>query len=321
MTSGYAALRQGVAWLDLSGRGKLAVRGPDRVRILHALTTNDVQGLAAGQGCYAFFLNAQGKILADVNLFCNPEEILLDTEPETAASLFEHIDRYIIADDATVTDLTADLQTFSIEGPESAHLLKAVGAPVPADDYSILEWREGFVARANTTGQPGFLLFVPHVSRAEIILDLERAGARKATPDDARTVRIENGRPRYGEEISTRYIGPEAGQDHAIHPRKGCYLGQEVVERVRSRGLLGRVLVPVRFDTSEPPVAGTKLFAGDARAGEVASSVYSPQFGTSIGLAYVRIDILRSEPALTCSDAVKVHIREGMTQTPAQCNA
>src|ERR1700689_1594100 len=105
-TNGYAALREDAAWLDLSGRGKILATGEDRARLLHAMTTNQVETLKPGEGCYAFFLSAQGRILADVNLLCFEDHFLLDTEPETRRKLFEHLDRYIIADDVTLEDAT-----------------------------------------------------------------------------------------------------------------------------------------------------------------------------------------------------------------------
>ena len=105
-TAGYTALREDAAWLDLSGRGKIRATGEDRARLLHAMTTNQVETLQPGEGCYAFFLNAQGRILADVNLLCFEDHFLLDTEPETRTKVYEHLDRYIIADDVTLEDQT-----------------------------------------------------------------------------------------------------------------------------------------------------------------------------------------------------------------------
>src|SRR5712692_10435104 len=98
---GYDALRSTAAWLDLSSRGKIIVTGEDRARLLHAMTTNQIQQLQPGEGCYAFFLNPQGRILADVNLFCRENDFLLDVEPETRETLYRHLDKYIIADDVT----------------------------------------------------------------------------------------------------------------------------------------------------------------------------------------------------------------------------
>src|SRR5919106_4918026 len=106
MTNTYDALRNRAAYIDLSGRGNIRATGEDRVRLLHAMTTNHVEQLQPGTGCYGFFLTAQGRILADVNLFCMPDYILLDTEPETRQRVREHLERYIIADDVTLEDFT-----------------------------------------------------------------------------------------------------------------------------------------------------------------------------------------------------------------------
>ena len=114
-TVGYAALREDAAWLDLSGRGKIRATGEDRARLLHAMTTNQVETLKPGEGCYAFFLSAQGRILADVNLLCFEDHFLLDTEPETRTKVYEHLDRYIIADDVTLEDQTDRIATIAIE--------------------------------------------------------------------------------------------------------------------------------------------------------------------------------------------------------------
>ena len=97
-------LRESAAWLDLSARGKI-----------HAMTTQDVQALTPGQGCYAFFLNAQGRILGDANIFCREDSFLLDTEPETRQKLYDHIDRYIIADDVTLEDVTGEMATIAAQ--------------------------------------------------------------------------------------------------------------------------------------------------------------------------------------------------------------
>src|SRR5258708_2577014 len=139
-TPGYHALRSTAAWLDLSPRGKILASGEDRARLLHAMTTNHVAELQPGQGCYAFFLNPQGRILADVNLFCRAGDFLLDVEPETRESLYQHLDKYIIADDVTLEDATARLATIALEGPHALDLAARIGAPVPEKPYAHADW-------------------------------------------------------------------------------------------------------------------------------------------------------------------------------------
>jgi folate-binding protein YgfZ len=287
-TDGYTALREHAAWLDLSGRGKIRASGEDRARLLHAMTTNQVETLHPGEGCYAFFLNAQGRILADVNLLCFEDHFLLDTEPETRTKVYEHLDRYIIADDVALEDQTDGIATLAVEGPEAGAALAKLGAPQPAAPYSSSAWSYGTVARLDTTGRGGFFLMIPVEEKGAVTSLLAKAGIPPATADDARIVRIERGRPRYGEEITERYLVQETDQLQAVHFSKGCYLGQEIVERVRSRAQIHRVLRRLEIDTSLPPAAGTKLKSGDADAAEIASAVFSPALGKTVALAYVR---------------------------------
>src|SRR5689334_4289726 len=109
MTDGYQALRHGAAWIDLSARGRIAAKGRDRARLLHNLTSNEIKKMTPGTGCYAFLLNPQGRIQADLNLFCFPDHFLIDTEPELREKVHQHIKRYIIADQVELEDLTATL--------------------------------------------------------------------------------------------------------------------------------------------------------------------------------------------------------------------
>ncbi|MFB3776139.1 MAG: folate-binding protein YgfZ [Bryobacteraceae bacterium] len=281
MTPGYQALRESAAWLDLSGRGKIVARGQDRGRLLHAMTTNHVEQLQPGGGCYAFFLDAHGHVLGDVNIFAGADYHLLDTEPETAGKLYRHLDRYIIADDVTLEDLTSERATLALEGPKAADLLALAGAPVPAADYEHAGWRDMTVARVSLTGAGGFLLFVPREALADVVGLLDSAGAVPATQEDALVVRLENGRPRYGVDIVEDCLPQETQQMHAVHTNKGCYIGQEIVERIRSRGHVNRLLVRLAIEGSRPPAAG------------ITSAAYSPALGKVLAFAYLRTEQAR----------------------------
>jgi tRNA-modifying protein YgfZ len=283
--TGYEALRHRAAWLDLSARGKIKLTGEDRARLLHAMTTNHIQQLTPGQGCYAFFLNDKGRILADANILCRPDYFLLDVEPEARQSLYQHLDRFIIADDVTLEDATDAMATIAVEGPQAAEILERAGAPLPEADYATVSWGDSVVARLNSTGSPGFFIFAPAPEKAALISRLEAAGAEPADAEAARIVRLEHGKPRFGEDISERFLAQEANQPQALHFSKGCYLGQEIVERVRSRGQIHRVLKSITLEVQEPPAPGTKL--GDAS--EITSAAYSPTLGKVVALAYVRI--------------------------------
>ncbi len=299
MIIGYDALRTGAAWLDLTGRGAIKLFGEDRVRLLHAMTTNHIEQLTPGTGCYAYFLSAQGRILADVNVLCRPDHLWLDTEPETHEKVFQHLDKFIIADDVTLEDATEQTAVIAIEGPQSAAVLQSIGAPVPEPAYASEAWNDGLVARLSYTGGPGFFLFAPMERKPDLIEQIERAGAVAAGPEAFRIVRLEHGKPRYGEDLSERYLAQEANQLHALHFSKGCYLGQEIVERVRSRGQVHRVLMRVEIDSTDPPAPGTKLQADGKDIAEITAAAFSPGLAKVAALAYVRAEFAKAGAELT----------------------
>jgi folate-binding protein YgfZ len=285
MISGYQALRERAAWLDVSERGKLRATGQDRARLLHAMTTQHVEQMKPGEGAYAFFLNAQGRILADVNLFCFEDSFLLDTEPETRQKLFEHLDRYIIADDVALADETDATAAIAVEGPQALKLLESLGAPLPEAPYTWTAWGSRSIARVSSTGAEGVCIFTTTGDKPALLAQLHVVGASE---EDVRIVRLEHGRPRYGDEITERYLVQETAQLQAVSFTKGCYLGQEIVERVRSRAQIHRVLRRLELDITEPPAPGVKLKNGDADAAEIASAAFSPALGKVVALAYVR---------------------------------
>lgn len=300
-------------WLDLSARGKITMTGDDRARLLHAMTTNHIQQLVPGTGCYAYFLSAQGRILADVNVLCRPDSLLLDTEPETRDRIYQHLDQYIIADDVTLEDQTSETATIAVEGSGAARVLESLGAPAPSAEYANQEWGSGLVARLSYTGGPGFFLIVPASEKASLLQKLTEAGAQESSARQFEIARLEQGKPRYGVDLSERFLAQEANQAHAVNFNKGCYLGQEIVERVRSRGQVHRLLVPLEIEGTEVPEAGTKLLEGTANVAEITSSAFSPGMGKVVALAYVRSDKTKPGTAIETQDRT---VRVGLRRLP-----
>jgi folate-binding protein YgfZ len=299
MDTGYQALRSAVAWLDLSTRGKIIVTGEDRARLLHAMTTNQVQQLQPGEGCYAFFLNAQGRILGDVNLFCRENDFLLDVEPEAREPLFQHLDKYIIADDVALEDATDRIATLALEGPQALDAAQRLGAPLPRKPWTHVMWSDVVVANVSWTGAPGLRFFAPLEAKARLIEQFQSAGAPPVSLQAARIVRLENFQPRYGEDIFPTTLSQETQQTHAVNFNKGCYIGQEIVERVRSRGLVHRLLAGVEIDAAQPPEHDTRLLHGEEDVGKITSAAFSPALGKVVALAYIRREL--AEPGTTLS--------------------
>jgi folate-binding protein YgfZ len=286
----YEALRSSSACVDLSARGKIRVLGEDRARLLHAMSTNDVNHLESHAGVYAFFLTVQGRILADSYIYNLGDSLFLDTEPEVGGKLRDHLDKYIIADDATLEDESERWAVLGIEGPQFTEAAGRLSLPVPASAYGVAEWQAGFVSRAAATNRDGIRVFLPAEQKEDLLRKMKEFGIPQASVAEAKTVRLEHGVPRYGEDITERYLVQETQQLQAVHTNKGCYLGQEIVERVRSRGQVHRWLMPVRIGATQPPPPGTKFGVEGKDAGEITSAAYSPAFGQVVGLAYVRAE-------------------------------
>ncbi|HEX3748708.1 MAG TPA: hypothetical protein VHW09_32500 [Bryobacteraceae bacterium] len=273
MTVGYTALLDTAAWLDLDARGRIVARGRDRARLLHNLTSNEVKKMNLGDSCYAFLLNPQGRIQADLHLLCLADHFLIDTDPGLREKVLQHIRRYIIADQVELTDVSGETSSIGVEGPKAQDLKLEIG------DYTI--------APFTVTGQPGYRIYCSKESKAGLVKQLESRRVPEATEEDARIVRIENGKPLFGEDIRDTTLPQETQQMQAISFTKGCYLGQEIVERIRSQGRVNKKLERLELDASQPGTPGTKLTV-DGHEAEITSSVYSPNLRKMIALAFVR---------------------------------
>ena len=289
----YAALRDYAAVVDLAFRARLRVTGADRVDFLQGMLSNDVRRLAAGEGCHALLLTEQGKIVADCVALALDDAILLDGRARAIARAAEALARYIVADDV---ELAADdaTQAVGLIGPCATGALARLGitaAPATAYAHAVCETDAGpvRVVRVPRPGDGGFVCLVPR----------ERVAAWwRACVDDARitpagfealeALRIESGVPAYGVDIGPETIALEAPLETAISFGKGCYLGQEVVERVSARGHVNRKLVCLVIDGATPPHVGDAIAAGEKEIGRVTSAAWSWRLARPVALGYVR---------------------------------
>jgi folate-binding protein YgfZ len=300
---GYEALRSSSAWFDASSRGRIRLTGEDRARLLHAMSTNQVEGMKPGDGVYAFFLNAQGRILADAVILCFADHFLLDTEPETRQKLFEHLDKFIIADDVTLEDETESTICLTVEGPQAEGFLRGLGAQPPEQDFHFTDWAGRTIVRVHPEQ---FRVIGAAADRADLVARL----GEEADSEAAEISRIEKGIPRYGADITERHLVQETRQLHAVHFAKGCYLGQEIVERVRSRGQVHKGIAPVEVESQEPPQPGSEILdETGAKCGEMLSSAYSPARNRVLGFAMLRLDRLGPPPKPMTVGAVTVRVR------------
>ena len=289
--TGYEAFYEAAALVDVSARGRIAASGEDRKRLIHAMTTNQVEKLETGEGVYAFFLNAQGRVLADAVVVCREESLLLMVEAEAREKVYGHIDRYIIADDVTLEDLTEKTWEVALEGKGAGEILRGSGAELPGAAYGFARWGDVEIVAVSMTGAGGYRL-IGSEGRAEVVEKLKGGGAVEASLEEAERVRVEHGVPRYGVEITEGYIAQETRQMQALSFSKGCYLGQEIVERVRSRGHVNRLLTALEVAGESVPEPGAKVMWGEKEVGEVMSAVWSPRLGAVRAMGYVRAEAL-----------------------------
>lgn len=298
----HAALRNAVGILDLSFRGRLCLVGADRQRFLHGQVTNDVNRLKLGEGCYAALVTAKGKMVADLNIYVLENEILLDFEPGLCEMIAQRLEKYVIADDVQIVEVGDAYGLLSVQGPKADEMIEALGLEIniPDREFSFAgmsdpTFGEIYVINHPRAGQRGFDLFVPtNALRAiveKLVVAASSRGGRLCGWQALETARIEAGIPRFGIDIDETNLPPEAGLDsRAISYSKGCYIGQEVIARVRTYGQVAKALRGLRLVDSLRclPQKGDKLFARDKEVGFITSAVRSPVLQANIALAYVR---------------------------------
>ena len=293
----YTFLRDSAGVINLSSRGRLCVIGPDRLRFLNGQVTNNVKELKPGEGCYAALVNAKGRVQSDLNIYCLPEELLLDFEPGLAAIVTQRLEKYVIADDVRVVDVSANFGMLTIQGLKSGDVIKAVGltTPVKAFDWTKASDNEIYCMNHARGTAVGFDIFVPTGAMAEVherlLRAAEKAGGGASSFEAIETIRIEAGIPRFGVDMDDSNLAPEAGiEARAISYSKGCYIGQEVISRIRAYGQVAKSLRGLRLQSELPslPQRHDKLFRDGKEVGYVTSATRSPKFGATIALGYIR---------------------------------
>ena len=294
----YAALRDDAALVDFAFHERLRVTGSDRTTFLQGMLSNDVARLAPGQGCAALLLTEQGKVVADPVVLALPDAFLLDARTSAVSGAMTALGRYIVADDVELTrdDDTHAVGVFGPRAPEALARLLAASrpgiAPLPEAEYAHAELATGAgplrIARAPRPGAGGFLCFVPRAAAEEWWTFAIGSGLTRAGWTAFDAVRIESGVPAYGVDIGTDTIALEAPLEVAISFGKGCYLGQEVIERVTARGHVNRKLVGLVLDGDTPPAAGDPIVAGEKEVGRITSAAWSWRLERPVALGYVR---------------------------------
>ena len=302
-----------VAVTALEAVGWLRVQGCDRVRWLNGMVTNAIQALKPGEGCYSFALNAQGQIQGDLTTFAEPDALLLETSLAQIPALTTHFDRFIIMDDVELEDISASRGGFLVAGPQAASLLGKLGLEAPPSESITLQtqsWRGQTVqiVSAHAPLVPRFELWTEsstdrstqNALRDDLIAQATALEGGLVDSSAIEHLRLLEGTPLFGIDIREKHLAQETGQTRALHFSKGCYLGQEIVERIRSRGNVHRTLTSLRLE-GPLPAPGTPLLADGKPVGELtsAASVPMPTGSWQIGLGIARREAIERFSPIT----------------------
>lgn len=267
-------------WLDHATRGRIVARGRDRARFLNGMLSNDVEALESGRGCWATLLDRKGHVLSDLEVVNLGESILLDTAAGTGAAVLEILDKHVVADDVEFEDHGASWGSLSFEGPGARAFLSARAHPAPEPDRAEVDDEDRVWLGGGALSDEGVRVYGP-ADRLDGLCE----GLSRIDDGAAEILRVERAIPRYGVDVGPRNFPLEARMDAAISDTKGCYIGQEIIARLISRGAVNRFLVPLAVDGDAEP--GDEIRAGRTRVGQVTSVVRSPDLGTR-ALGYVR---------------------------------
>lgn len=307
----YKCVREAAGLIDKNYRALLSLKGADRVRYLNAMLTNNIRDLAPGQGTISLLLNPQGRILAEVETYALADRLLCASHAMIRKRLVEMLEKFIIMDDVTLEDITELMGTVALEGPASPEIIREICGfdlnslpELGHAEVNISEMNCRILRRA-PGGIPSaeFIAERAHLSALWNLL-LEKAHQHGGGPvgyDALNVLRLEAGIPWYGYDFDENQIPHQAALEAThISFTKGCYTGQEIVERVRSQGNVQRRRVMLRFSGDTVPARGEPLFAGEAEVGFVTRAAHSPKLNGVIAMGYVRREQIEPGSKVTC---------------------
>jgi aminomethyltransferase len=291
------ALRHGCGIFDLGWRGKLVLSGEDRVRWLNGMVTNNTRDLAQDCGNFSYVLNAQGQIQGELAAYQRGEFFVLESEARQIAGIREFLEKFIIMDDVEIGEISGKLTSIGVAGPRALEVLRRAGLTVSELKLGQIvdgSWEgRGFSAVRDTVPVRGWYeLWLAPENVEAFWTALLAAGAVAVGAEALEWQRILLGVPRVGVDTAGRMV-QETGQNYALNDSKGCYIGQEIVERVRARGQVHRRFVGLVVEgagAEDGSLVGHKIMAGEKEAGEITSSAEMVVDGVRrrLALGYVR---------------------------------
>ncbi len=306
----YAAARGSAGLIDLSPRGRLRVSGSEAIPFLNGLITNDMKTLEPNTWMPAAFPNVQGRLIASVRVLRLNDErtdknvcatFLIDTEAMTHERVLKTIERFTLAGDFRVNDITSETAMLSVQGKKAASIVTSVLgqeiATLSAQVVRQLSWQsdgavsELTVLHASHTGEDGFDLIVNKDHATSLWNGLQQAGAQPVGYDALEILRIEAGTPRYGVDMDETNVVTETDLDDAVSYTKGCYIGQEIIARIKYRGHVAKKLSGLIFAGAVEAKCGAIIKSmDDKEIGRLTSVTHSPKLDQTIALGYLKYD-------------------------------
>ncbi len=282
------------------------ITGEDRIHFIHAMSTNDIEQLSPGKGIETLFLNGRGQIQAETLALVTEECLLLDFDARRKKSLPLHLGKYIVMDDVHTQDISASLATIAVEGPLADQIVDSIAPLPPLGKLNHIFEHKLRIVRNSLSSYPGFWLLLPQEKKHEWIERIEAAGATSASADTWNIFRIENQIPLEGVDYPDTSIPQQANRLHAVSFSKGCYLGQEIVERVRSRGSLQKKLQTLEIDTADPPPSDSSVIWNKKEIGRLTSPVFSPEIGKVLAFALLREELSHEDSLAVNGDNARI---------------
>ncbi len=301
----YWTVRKAAGFADISHLGLLTITGKERIPFLNGLLTNDISKVSENAGVHSVLLNIKARVLADLYLYGEEDQLLADTGEASVSKVKEILDRYIITEDVQLHDSGDDLVHITVQGPKSAQALKDI-IGLDVQDLKPLEHKtlgpSRIIAR-DRTGQTGYDIILPRDESEAIwqafLLKGGDLGLRPVGMKALEILRLEAGLPKYSVDVDENTIILEAGYKDAISFTKGCYMGQEVVARATHIGRVNKQLVKIEIEAKEVPASRSKLSSDGKDAGFLTSAAFSPGLGKIVGLAYANRDFAKEGTRLS----------------------
>jgi folate-binding protein YgfZ len=317
-SKGYTAVRDGGAGIiDLSARGRLLVSGRDAEMFLNGLVTNDMKTLAVGSSMPALFSSVQGRLIAAVRITHTPDGFLIDTEKATRDAVYQLVSRFVLAGDFRVNNLVQQTVFLSIQGQRAAEIVSATlgeqAAKLDHGKMTTVEFESSAltIISATHTAEQGFDFIIDANTAPVLRQAWVDAGAETVSSETQEVLRIEAGIPRYGIDMDQNTVVSETNLDDSISFTKGCYVGQEIIIRIKHRGHVAKKLTGLLLDYHWDLVDRAEIISDDhEEIGHITSYAYSPKLSQRVALGYVKYDYLE--------DGARVWIDRGEKQVAAE---